>query len=53
VIGFANVAQIALGAAFSCAWLEDATVSCWGSNRAGQLGDGTQADRAAPTTVTR
>ena len=35
----------------SCVLHSDATASCWGSNRAGQLGDGTTTNRANPVTV--
>jgi alpha-tubulin suppressor-like RCC1 family protein len=37
--------------AHACALLSDGTVSCWGRNDLGQLGDGTQMDRAAPGVV--
>ena len=33
----------------TCAILDDGTVSCWGSNSRGQVGDGTTTDRAVPT----
>ncbi|HSQ62565.1 MAG TPA: hypothetical protein VLM85_05100 [Polyangiaceae bacterium] len=32
--------QLALGDSFACARLSDGTVSCWGDNRDGQLGNG-------------
>src|SRR4051812_18087129 len=38
-------AQLTLGHAHSCARLVDGTVRCWGSNAAGELGDGTQKSR--------
>ncbi|MBK7322573.1 MAG: S-layer homology domain-containing protein [Candidatus Microthrix sp.] len=42
----------AAGDLHSCALKHDAgTVSCWGSNTDGQLGDGTNANRSTPTTV--
>ena len=33
----------------TCAILDDGTVSCWGRNLAGGLGDGTTTDRNTPT----
>ena len=46
----AAAAQLSLGHAHSCLRLVDGTVRCWGSNAAGELGDGTQKSRgyAAP-----
>jgi alpha-tubulin suppressor-like RCC1 family protein len=35
----------------SCALLADHSLRCWGSNRYGQLGDGTTTDRYAPVSV--
>ena len=35
----------------SCAVLDDNSVSCWGRNAMGQLGDGTTTDRLTPVTV--
>jgi alpha-tubulin suppressor-like RCC1 family protein len=35
----------------SCALLEGDTISCWGLNSYGQLGDGTTVDRLAPMPV--
>jgi len=40
---------ISSGRTHTCAILDDATVSCWGWNDKGQLGDGTTADRNTPT----
>jgi len=40
---------ISSGRAHTCAILDDATVSCWGHNVNGQLGDGTTIDRSTPT----
>ena len=34
------VTSIATGDDFTCARLDDATLRCWGANRAGQIGDG-------------
>lgn len=42
--------HIAAGLGHTCGKLKDRVV-CWGANRYGQLGDGTQADRTEPTTV--
>jgi alpha-tubulin suppressor-like RCC1 family protein len=46
----AAAAQLSLGHAHSCARLVDGSVRCWGSNAAGELGDGTKKSRsyAAP-----
>jgi alpha-tubulin suppressor-like RCC1 family protein len=46
-----SVAQVATGAAFSCARKTDDTVWCWGYNADGQLGDGTRVDRPMPVQV--
>lgn len=43
--------QLSLGGGFSCALLVDKTVSCWGSNGNGQLGDGTTTSRATAARV--
>ena len=43
--------KLAAGASHSCAVLVDATVSCWGLNSTGQLGDGTKTSRRIPTAV--
>ncbi len=46
-----GVLQVALGAAHSCALLENGSLKCWGYNSNGQLGDGTLVDRLAPFDV--
>lgn len=46
-----RVIAIAAGFIHSVALLEDGTVKTWGSNYAGQLGNGSTADSAAPITV--
>jgi alpha-tubulin suppressor-like RCC1 family protein len=43
--------SLALGGAHACAVLDDGTISCWGANDAGQLGDGTTADHNQPVPV--
>jgi len=40
---------ISTGERYTCAILDDGTVSCWGQNQYGQLGDGTSTQRATPT----
>jgi alpha-tubulin suppressor-like RCC1 family protein len=50
--GLSGVATITAGDSFSCALLSaDGTVTCWGRNAEGELGDGTQVDRARPGPV--
>lgn len=46
-----GVASVATGAAQACAVLDDGTVSCWGSNAAGVLGDGSTTSSATPVKV--
>jgi alpha-tubulin suppressor-like RCC1 family protein len=43
--------QIATGAGYACALLEDRTVRCWGNNGNRTLGDGTTTDRTRPVQV--
>jgi len=40
---------ITAGGLHTCAILADGSVSCWGANSQGQLGDGTTTDRNTPT----
>jgi len=44
-----TAAAISAGLDHTCAMLDNSSVSCWGSNYAGSLGDGTQTDRLTPT----
>jgi alpha-tubulin suppressor-like RCC1 family protein len=43
--------SVSAGSATGCAVKSDNTLWCWGINRDGQLGDGTQTDRTSPTTI--
>jgi alpha-tubulin suppressor-like RCC1 family protein len=47
-----GVARVAAGASFTCAVTTSGGLKCWGRNQAGNLGDGTTANRAAPVNVT-
>ncbi|MCP3136580.1 RCC1 domain-containing protein [Pyxidicoccus xibeiensis] len=52
VAGLADEAvDVAAGMTSTCAVLRDGRVACWGGNASGQLGDGSQTDRASPVTV--
>ncbi len=42
---------VTMGGGHICALLASGAVQCWGGNQYGQLGDGTTADRLAPTPV--
>jgi alpha-tubulin suppressor-like RCC1 family protein len=42
--------EVVVGRAHACARRGDGTLSCWGQNRYGQLGDGTVTGRAQPVT---
>jgi alpha-tubulin suppressor-like RCC1 family protein len=47
-----GIATIATGGNHTCAINEKGGAFCWGSNDAGQLGDGTTIERATPVNVT-
>jgi len=51
VSGLTNAVAIAAGGSHTCALLASGTVSCWGLNGDGRLGDGTQTDRPTPVPV--
>ncbi|MCU0277577.1 MAG: hypothetical protein MUE31_01655, partial [Candidatus Nanopelagicales bacterium] len=52
VKGIRNATAIAAGARHACAVLSTGTVECWGRNRLGQLGDGSQShSRPVPVRV--
>jgi alpha-tubulin suppressor-like RCC1 family protein len=42
---------ISTGSKHTCAILDNGSVSCWGDNYYGQLGDGTTTDRFTPTAI--
>ena len=42
---------ISVGDSFSCAVLSNASVTCWGGNDLGQLGDGTNTNSTAPGSI--
>ena len=46
-----DATAIATGRAHSCALHQDGTVSCWGSNTRGQLGNGSNDDSSVPKQV--
>ena len=46
-----NARDIAFGREHTCVIRDDDNVLCWGSNRFGQIGDGTEDDRDTPTIV--
>jgi hypothetical protein len=48
VVGLSNAIQVTGGGFSSCALLRDASISCWGNNDYGQLGDGTTTVRTTP-----
>jgi alpha-tubulin suppressor-like RCC1 family protein len=51
VTGIANAVAIAAGGSHTCALLATGTVSCWGRNAFGQLGDSSTTNRSSPVVV--
>ena len=51
VLGLADARSLSAHWQHACAVLVDGSVVCWGSNSSGQLGDGTQVNRAQPVAV--
>ncbi|MGH7270876.1 MAG: RCC1 domain-containing protein, partial [Polyangiaceae bacterium] len=51
VVGLSNAVKIVAGVMHTCALLADGTVSCWGTNAYGQIGDGRIGERVGPTPV--
>lgn len=51
VRGIRGATDIATGSFHTCAVEADSTVSCWGNNRNGQLGDGSTTNRSLPVAV--
>ncbi len=51
VPGLSQIRQLAAGGGHTCALRADGRVFCWGSNDAGQLGDGTTLQRRSPVEV--
>lgn len=51
VSGVSGAVAVGVGRTHACAVLADDSVSCWGSNASGKLGDGTTVDRPLPVKV--
>ena len=51
VKGIQDAVSVSVGDRSACAVHADGSVSCWGKNDAGQLGDGTTADRPVPRRI--
>ena len=51
VSGLTGALAIAVGDSHACAVVAGGTVKCWGSNRFGELGDGTNASSETPVAV--
>jgi alpha-tubulin suppressor-like RCC1 family protein len=51
VSGLTNVVAITTAGYYACALLSDGSVSCWGDNECGTLGNGTTTDSSLPIAV--
>ena len=51
VAGLGGIVQVSVADGFACALSTTGAVRCWGSNRYGQLGNGTTTDSLTPVTV--
>jgi alpha-tubulin suppressor-like RCC1 family protein len=51
VVGIADAVQVAVGGDHTCALRRSGQVSCWGSNKEGQIGDGSRTDHATPVAI--
>ncbi|NVB42008.1 hypothetical protein G6O69_29550 [Pseudenhygromyxa sp. WMMC2535] len=47
-LDFSSLMDVQLGSGYTCALLEDGSVTCWGLNNFGQLGYGNTSDLASP-----
>jgi alpha-tubulin suppressor-like RCC1 family protein len=52
VSGGLTFVSLSAGGSYTCGVTPSGAIYCWGANASGQLGDGTQTDRATPTRVT-
>jgi hypothetical protein len=51
VSGGLTFVSLSAGGSYTCGVTPSGAIYCWGANASGQLGDGTQTDRATPTRV--
>jgi hypothetical protein len=49
--GLSGSISVSVGSDFSCALLDDGRIKCWGSNRGGYFGNGTDVDSYLPVDV--